>query len=216
METPAPDPIETPVTTPAETTEPGDETTEPGDEATEPGDETGGEDPAPPAGDFPFEEGPVDVDEFTAMYTAAMEGVDHLLQTTEGAGADSVTFVDMSDPDNPRAYGTSEVEGTTIETVVADGVIWSREGEDGEWQQVGEMPSDEDLAGIQAEFESVELVDQAARQFSVEIPAMEGTQTALLTVDEQFRASVMEIEIMDQTVITSFDYETTMEIPEVG
>lgn len=209
-----PPPAEPTVTgAPTETTDPGGETTEPGDETTEPG----GEDPAPPAGDFPFEEGPVDVDEFNSMLQGAMEGVEHLLLTTEGIeGMESTTFVDMADPDNVRAYGTAEMEGSVIETVVQDGQLWTRTDE-GEWQQVGEVPEGEDdLANLDVQYESVELIDQAARQFSVEIPVEEATQTALLTVDEQFRASSMEMEVMGQTMINTYDYETTLDIPEVG
>lgn len=198
------------------------QTTEPAEEATEDStDETAGETPAEESDDdeapvgFPFEEGPVDPPAFKALYEPAMSSVEFFTQTMEMEGTTSITYVENTSPDNPSAYSITEADGMKMETVVRDGKTWARIDE-GEWEEMGEVGDDIGADALESEFSEVELVDAAQRQFRVVMDLAGQGQEALLTVDEQFRAAVLEMEIADRTAVTTFDYETRMEIPEVG
>lgn len=175
--------------------------------------------PAEPAGDFPFEEGPVDVDEFTARYAEAMEGVQYATVTTESPEAGSqVVQVDNTDPANPRSYSVSQMDGQEMEMIIEGTTSWTRI-DGGEWTE-GQVPegANDIVAQMAGAFESIELVNAADRQFLVTIPlgGVEGEpMEAMLWVDEQFRAERMEIELMGTTSVSTYDFDTPAEIPTV-
>lgn len=184
-----------------------------------PAEEEPAEEPAAePAGDFPYQDGDtVDPQDFTDRITAAMEGVDKMTITSSVDGTESsVTSVDNSDPANPRTYSVSTMGEQTIEIVVEGETSWTRIDE-GEWT---EAPVDPSLGGAtdlsSTTYSAVELVSAADRQFNVTIDVMGSPMEALLSVDEQFRPSEMEIGVSGVTTVATYDYDAPVEIPSVA
>lgn len=171
-----------------------------------------------PAGDFPYQDGDtVDPQDFTDRITSAMEGVQQMTITSSVDGtASSVTSVDNSDPANPRTYSVTTMGEQKIEVVVEGESSWTRIDE-GEWS---EAPVDPSLGGAtdlsDTAYSEVELVSAADRQFNVTMDVVGSSMEALVTVDEQFRPSEMQIDAAGVSTVASYDYESPVEIPSVA
>ena len=180
--------------------------------------------PAPqaPAGDFPFEEGPIDIAVWGQMYKKAMTSVKTMTMTSTNSSGegDAVITVDNSDPANPRSHSVSKVAGQTIETVAIGSKSWVKQGD--AWVDSGidgSAFSGQEFTNPEKAFKSVTLVDKAARQFAVEVNmGIDGSAIpATLWLDEDFRASKMEISYQGIQSKTEYGkYNEPVEIPQVG
>lgn len=214
--TPEESPVET--TAAVETTQATDpEETAP--EETTPAETAPAEEPAEPAGDFPFEEGPVDVGEFVSRYSAAMEGVDQMTITSSVPGSEpSTTQIDNSDPATPRSYAVVDAGGQKMEIVTEGQTSWTRVDE-GEWTESTVPDLGEDAVTDGSNFTSVELVSAAERHFTVvmDMSALGGGEMeAQLWLDEEFRAQQTEMSIGDIVSTTTYDYDSPVDIPAVS
>lgn len=197
-----------------------DQTTAPAEEtAPAETEETAPEEPAEPAGDFPFEEGPVDSAEFVARYGAAMQGVEQMTITSTTPGSEpSVTQVDNSDPANPRSYAVIETMGQKMEIVTEGTTSWTRI-DGGEWTESTVPDLGTGAVTDGSNFAEVELVSKADRQLKVVIDMSSfgaGNIEAQLWVDEQFRAAKTEMEMSGISTSTEYDYDSPVEIPAVS
>ena len=177
--------------------------------------------PPEPSSSFDWQEGPVDVNEFTAHYGQAMRVVPHVLvtQQVEGDEQSRTIYIDNQDPTQRSSYEVMESGGFKIETVMRDGTIWTRTDE-GEWENSGEYQPYGIDVDLVPELESVELTDAEQRIFTIMLAeGIEGSPEpveATLQVDEHFRGVRMEIDLSGLASEISYDYETQLEIPEVG
>lgn len=203
----------------ASESESGEETSEPEETASETEQES-----TAPSGDFPFEEGSVDVDQFVEKLAAAQETIKTVTMERSAMGNDApmVMRIDSTNKDNVKAYLTTEIGGKKHEAVFVGDNAYSRvEGERWKKEDAQGLPSDvvdefSSPEALRRMLESVELVDKAQRRFAVVLRGGQGTQNleGTWTVDEQFRMVKQEVPKIELTVDFS-GFNEPVEIPDV-
>lgn len=159
--------------------------------------------------------------EFTDKLRAAMSSQEHVLQKMNSGTSDqpqtSINYIDLTDRQNPRQYSVVETPEGKFEAVLEDGTLYSRSG-DSEWV-AGDQVDAEDFLDSMAPT-VLELEQNDSQTYSVKmIPSASGADDVLqakIVVDDQFRATSMELDFQGSSVTATYDYETTMEIPAVN
>ncbi|MHA7861297.1 hypothetical protein ACX1DX_07980 [Tessaracoccus sp. Y36] len=193
------------------------------------------EEESPPeeaSGELPWDEGPVDTEAFLDLYRPVQESITTMKMTTSTSvpGSETVTYVDSTDPTNPRTYTVLEAAGKKVESVTEGTTAYTRT-DGGAWQEQQIPDSAEgtkptlDAETLRGLVESIELVDKDERKFTVVLdlgalvpsaaPGTEGIPTTWW-LDDQLRLVKQEMTIMEATVITEYsEFNQPVDIPQV-